>query len=166
MSDEPDVPREAPRRKRARPEPSLRARALAALARREHTRQELERKLAPHAPEPEELAAVLDDFERRGWLSERRFVEQVVHARRRRFGGSRIRQELLAKGVSEVVVDETLSGLAGSEVAAAREVWRRKFGEAPRSAAERARQIRFLQGRGFTLDTIMRVLKQRGEEDV
>ena len=77
-----------------------------------------------------------------------------------------IRQELLAKGVSEVVVDETLSGLAGSEVTAAREVWRRKFGEAPRSAAERARQIRFLQGRGFTLDTIMRVLKQRGEEDV
>jgi len=136
------------------------------LARREHTRQELERKLAPHAPDPDELVAILDDFERRGWLSERRFVEQVVHARRRRFGVSRIRQELVAKGVSEALVDETLAGLAGGEDAAAREIWRKKFGEPPRSAAERARQIRFLQGRGFTLDTIMRVLKQRGEEDV
>jgi len=161
LSDDTD----APRRKRAKPELSLRARALAVLARREHTRQELERKLAPHAPDPDELAAMLDDFEHRGWLSEHRFVEQVVHARRRRFGGERIRQELLAKGVSEAVVDETLTGLAGGEANAAREVWRKKFGVAPRSAAERARQVRFLQGRGFGLDVIMRVLKQRGEED-
>ncbi len=150
--------------KRKKPELSLRARALALLARREHSRQELERKLADHAPEPGELESLLDDFERRGWLSERRVIEQVVYARRRRFGARRIRQDLLAKGVSEDLIEEKLVELAGGEFEAARDVWRRKFGVMPKSAAERARQIRFLQGRGFALETIMRLMKG-GEDD-
>ena len=149
--------------KRKKPEPSLRARALGLLARREHSRQELARKLANHAPEPGELESLLDDFERRGWLSERRVIEQLVHARRRRFGPRRIHQDLLAKGISEDLIEEKVAELAGNELEAARDVWRRKFGIMPKSAAERARQIRFLQGRGFTLEAIMRVLKDRDE---
>ena len=60
--------------------PSLRERALRLLARREHTRAELARKLAVHTEDPAELERVLDDFERRGWLSERRVVEQMVQS--------------------------------------------------------------------------------------
>ena len=73
---------------------SLRARALKALARREHSRQELQAKLRPFAEDPEELKSLLDDLEKRGWLSEARFVEQLTTVRRRRFGAARILHEL------------------------------------------------------------------------
>ena len=57
--------------------PSLKTRALGYLARREHSRLELERKLAPHAKTSEDLSLVLDTLEQRGFLSAPRMVEQV-----------------------------------------------------------------------------------------
>ncbi len=142
----------------------LRAKALKLLARREHSRAELARKLSAHAEDPDEIGRVLDNFERRGWLSERRVVEQLMHAKRSRFGARRIEQELLRKGISGDAVAAALTELRSGELQAAREVWRRKFGgRLPRAAAERARQVRFLQGRGFELDVIMKVIKGRDE---
>jgi regulatory protein len=144
--------------------PSLRDRALRLLARREHTRVELARKLATGGDDPAEIEAVLDDCERRGWLSERRVVEQMVHTRRSRYGARRIERDLVAKGVSGEAVTAALADLKGSELEAAREVWRRKFGgKEARNAADRAKQARFLQGRGFNLDVVMKVIK--GEVD-
>jgi regulatory protein len=143
---------------------SLRGRALKLLARREHTRAELARKLAAHAEDPAELESVLDDFERRGWLSERRVVEQRVHTLRTRFGARRIERDLIAKGVSDDAVSAALSDLKGGELDAAREVWRRKFsGRLPRTPAERAKQARFMQGRGFDMDVIMRIINSKDE---
>ena len=145
-------------------EPSLRERALRFLARREHSRAELARKLAPHAGDSAEIDGVLDDLESRGWLSERRVVEQLVHARRRRFGTRRIERELLDKGISQDSVAAALPQLKEGELEAARSVWLRKFGgRQPGRPAERARQVRFLQGRGFDLEVIMKVI--RGAED-
>jgi regulatory protein len=139
---------------------TLRGRALKLLARREHTRAELARKLGPHAEDPDEIERVLDGLESRGWLSERRVVEQVVHARRRRFGARRIERELMAKGVSEDGIAAARPELKGGELEAARGVWRRKFGgRRPGRPAQRARQVRFLQGRGFDLEVIMKVIK-------
>ena len=63
------------------PEPSLRGRALNYLARRDYTRSELQRKLAPYAEDQSELESLLEDLEKSGSLSEQRFVEQMVHAR-------------------------------------------------------------------------------------
>jgi regulatory protein len=149
----------------ARVPETLRSRALRLLARREHTRAELTRKLADHTEDPAELESVLDDFERKGWLSERRVVEQMVHARRSRYGARRIERDLRAKGVSGESVEAAMSGLKESEVDAAREVWRRKFGgRVPRTPADRAKQARFLQGRGFDLDVVMKVIKG-GDDD-
>jgi regulatory protein len=146
-------------------EPSLRERALKFLARREHSRAELARKLAPHADDSTAIDSVLDDLESRGWLSERRVVEQVVHARRRRFGARRIERELLDKGISEDSVAAALPQLKEGELEAARAVWLRKFGgRQPGRPAERARQVRFLQGRGFDLDVILKVIKGRDDE--
>ena len=143
---------------------SLRARALKLLARREHSRAELARKLSVHAEDVAEIEGVLDDFEKRGWLSERRVVEQVVHGRRSRFGARRIEHELLRKGVSEEAITAAAPALKAGELDAAREVWNRKFGgRLPRGAAERARQVRFLQGRGFDFDVIMKVIKGSDE---
>lgn len=142
---------------------SLQARALRLLARREHSRQELSRKLATHAQDPGELETLLDHLEVQGWLSERRVVEQIVHARRSRFGARRIARELVEKGIGDEAVAAALQTLKHDEVESARTVWRRKFARAPRNPKERARQIRFLQGRGFDFDTIMKVVK--GEEE-
>ena len=144
---------------------TLRDRALRFLARREHSRAELARKLSVHAEDTAEVERVLDDFERRGWLSERRVVEQLVHARRPRYGARRIERDLREKGISGEAVAAALADLKGGELEAAREVWRRKFGgRQPRGPADRARQVRFLQGRGFGLEVILKVIKGEDED--
>ncbi len=148
-----------PRSRKSKPARSLRARALAALARREYSRRELATKLAPFAENPAEIPELLDDFEHRGWLSEERVVEQVLATRRRRFGARRITHELREKGISEAAIGNARELLKESELEAARAVWRRKFKAVPADARERARQMRFLQGRGFSLDTIRRLLR-------
>ena len=135
------------------------------LARREHSRVELGRKLAAHTEDPAEVERVLDELEARGWLSERRVVEQMVHARRARFGAQRIERDLQAKGVSADAIAGALAELKGGELQAAREIWRRKFGgRLPRNASERGRQARFLQGRGFGMEVILRVIKGSDDE--
>ena len=150
--------RRSPSKRKA--QPGLRARALRLLARREHTRLELERKLAPHVDDdPQELSALLDDFVERGWLSEARAVEQLVHAKRKRFGSARIRQALIEKGVSPALIAPALEALKESEIDSARAVWSRKFKVAAADRAERARQVRFLQSRGFSLEVALRVVR-------
>jgi regulatory protein len=152
-----------PRSRKSKPARSLRARALALLARREYSRHELAKRLAPLTGNPAEIPALLDDFEQRGWLSEERVVEQVVASRRRRFGAGRIAHELREKGISEAAIGDASEKLQSSEVETARAVWRRKFKAAPADARERARHMRFLQGRGFSLDVIRKVVS--GDED-
>jgi len=147
-------------------EPTLRGRALKILARREHSRAELARKLAPHTEDPAEIEAVLDDCEKRGWLSEGRVVEQLVHGRRSRFGTRRIEQELQRKGISAEAIAAAAPALKAGELEAARQVWLRKFGgKVPRGAAERGRQARFLQGRGFDFEVIMKVIGGKNEDE-
>ncbi|MDP2397041.1 MAG: recombination regulator RecX [Burkholderiales bacterium] len=146
-------------------EPSLRARALRHLARREHTRHELALKLAPHAESETEVAQILDDFTQRGWLSEQRAAEQIVHARIRRYGPVRIRRDLEAKGVSVEAATAVLATLKEGELEAARAVWKRKFHAPPANAAERAKQTRFLLGRGFGSEVIVKLFRGVGDFD-
>src|SRR5688572_26429739 len=108
--------------------PETLKRALKLLARREHSRKELGRKLSEHTDDPQEVERTLDACEARGWLSEKRVVEQLVHNRRSRFGMRRIERDLEAKGVSGEALDAALAQLKPGEVDAARAVWRRKFG--------------------------------------
>ena len=141
------------------PPPSLRARALKALARREHSRQELQAKLQSHAEDPAEIGSLLDDLEKRGWLSEARFVEQLTTVRRRRFGAARILHELREKGVTEAALSAAQSRLKDGEVEAARAVWKKKFGSLPTTLEERAKQSRFLASRGFSAEAVRTVLR-------
>jgi regulatory protein len=129
------------------------------LARREYSRLELARRLAPFSDSAEEIAELLDDFARRGWLSESRVVEQVLASRRRRFGAQRIAHELRGKGLSDAAIAGAQLQLQESELETARAVWQKKFGALPADAREKARQMRFLQGRGFSLDIIRRLLR-------
>jgi regulatory protein len=137
----------------------LSARALRLLARREHTRVELCRKLAPHADDPSRLEALLDDLSHRGWLSDERFVEQFVHARRGRFGPAHIRRALIERGVAAEVACGALATLKAGELEAARAIWLRKFKAPPETSEARARQVRFLRSRGFSLDVALRVVR-------
>ncbi|WP_302174791.1 recombination regulator RecX [uncultured Hydrogenophaga sp.] len=137
---------------------SLKGRALRLLAGREHSRAELERKLAAHETEPGELARALDELQAKGFISEQRVVESVVHRRAARLGTGRVKQELQAKGVSPEAMADALDALRRTEVERAREVWRRKFGEPAADATGRARQMRFLASRGFGTEAIRRVV--------
>jgi regulatory protein len=138
---------------------TLKGRAMRYLARREHSRAELHAKLLPHVQEGDDLEAVLDDLERRSWLSDERAAEQMVNQRRSRFGAQRIAHELRRRGIGESLIDAAMPQLRDSEDDALREVWQRKFGALPRDAKEKARQVRFLQSRGFSMDSIFKLLK-------
>lgn len=137
------------------------SRAVAMLARREHSRAELARKLAPYLePEQEraELDRVLDELERRQLLSDERYAGALVRTRSARYGDARLKQELKASGVGAAEVASAIESLHGTELERARAVWRRRYSELPTDREDRARQARFLQARGFSLDTIRRVL--------
>lgn len=137
--------------------PSLKGRALRLLALREHTRSELEKKLARHGPDPDELRQALDELEAKGFICEQRVLESVLHSRATRLGTRRVRQELQAKGVSEQGLAEAVARLRDTELARAREVWRKKFGQLATEPKERARQARFLLTRGFAGEVVRRV---------
>jgi len=143
---------------------SLKGRALRYLAAREHSRAELERKLAAHAESPQQLIQVLDDLQAKDFISEARVVESVINRRAGRFGAARIRHELQGKGLAPEAMAEALSGLKASEVDRAREVWRKKFGEPAADAAARGKQMRFLAARGFGAEAIRRAVSQADDE--
>lgn len=150
-----------------RPEPSLRTRALQYLARREYSRAELAARLRPYAQVEDEfeqlqhidLEGLLDDLTERGWLSDERAATQLLHARRPRFGTQRITHEMRQKGISDELIEQALPELKEGELEAARSVWQRKFGTLPTDTKEKARQMRFMQSRGFSLDVIFKVLR-------
>ena len=143
---------------------SLKGRALKLLAAREHSRRELERKLAPHEAEPGQLKTALDELQARGFIDEQRVVDSLLHRRASRLGTGRIKQELQAKGLDAERVALAVASLKASEVERARQVWRKKFGVLPQDAAQRAKQARFLAARGFGGEVIQRVLSLRDEE--
>lgn len=139
-------------------QPSLKGRALRLLSLREHSRAELERKLQPFEEEPGSLAQALDELQAKGFISEQRVIESVVHRRSAKLGTQRIRQELQSKGLAPEAVLQAVEQLRATELDRAREVWRKKFGSPPVDAAERAKQMRFLAGRGFGGEVIHKVV--------
>ncbi|MEG0821455.1 MAG: recombination regulator RecX [Burkholderiaceae bacterium] len=147
---------------------SLMSRAVAMLARREHSRIELARKLKRYLePEQEaaELEQVLDELERRQLLSDARYASAVVRSRSARYGDARLRQELKASGVNASEVAAAVESLHGTEIERARAVWQRRYSDRPTTREDHAKQARFLQARGFSLDTIRRVLGGRHCDD-
>lgn len=142
-----------------RPALSLKGRALRYLSQREHSRSELERKLARHTEDPGELARALDELQAKGFISEARVVESVLHQRAAQYGALRLRQELQHKGVAPAAIAEAVASLADSEFERALALWQRRFGPAA-DARERARQSRFLIARGFSSAVVTRVLRQ------
>jgi len=145
-------------------QPSLKGRALRLLSQREHSRAELERKLAPHEQEPGELAKALDELQARDFINDGRAIESVVHRRAGKLGAARIKQELMTKGLSGEAVTEALEQLKTTELERAREIWRKKFGSPAQDAQARSRQIRFLISRGFAAEVVRRIVQGCDDE--
>ena len=133
------------------------------LARREHTRLELRRKLAARAGEGEDVERLLDDLAQRGWLSDARFAEQAARAKARRFGPLKLAHYLKSRGVGEEAIATGLRNAGPEGISSLEAVWRGRFHRAPRDEREKMRQVRFLQGRGFAIDDIFRFLKSLPE---
>ena len=146
------------------PPPSLKGRALRLLSLREHSRTELERKLGRFEEEEGTLTKALDELQAKGFISEARVIESVLHRRAGKLGAARIKQELQSKGLDAEAVRDAVTGLQDTENTRAQEVWRRKFGAAPTDAKETMRQMRFLATRGFATDVIRRVVGGKTDE--
>ena len=134
---------------------ALKARALRHLVRREHSRSELARKLAPFTPSPEALEQLLDALAANRQLSDERYAELRARQLARKYGAARIQLELKAKGVAQELLER--AGREG-ELQRAASILQRKYRAPASSRAERARRMRFLQQRGFSHDTIRRLL--------
>jgi regulatory protein len=147
LKDQPDTPAE------------LKTRALRYLVRREHSRAELVRKLAPHAESEAALNAVVDLLQSRKQLSDERFAEERARSLSRKYGAAKIRQDLNERGVADEIV-ERVSG--EGELQRAKSILQRKYREPAASREEQAKRARFLQGRGFSYETIRGALGLSG----
>ena len=143
-----------------RPRISLKARALRYLSAREHSRFELERKLTRHLQEGDDLNQLLDWLVAQKFLSDSRFAESLVNRRAARYGSSRILSELQSHGLDDEAVSTLRISLLEDENERAFQVWEKKFGTAATSHEERAKQMRFLQQRGFSNSAIHFVIKR------
>ena len=143
MAEKPDTPGE------------LKARALRYLVRREHSRAELARKLAPFAESAAAVEATLDSLLSRKQQSDERFASERARVLSRKYGAAKIRQDLKERGVSEEIV-ERLSH--EGELERAKAIVARKYRSPAASREENAKRARFLQSRGFSYDTIRRAL--------
>ncbi len=123
--------------------------------RREHSRDELARKLAPYAESSETLEGLLRELESRKQLSNQRFAEARTRQLARKYGAARIRHDLKDKGVEAALIERVS---AEGELERARAILSRKYRIPATTHEERARRARFLQARGFSFDTIHRVV--------
>jgi regulatory protein len=155
-------------KEKKKPQVSLRQRALDYLAKREYSVAELVQKLDTVARQYEldadEIPSIVADFQKRNWVSDTRFTEQILHARRSKFGVARIAHELREKGVSDELISEAVQDVKENELTNAKAVWRKKYDAPPSSREEWAKQARFLQSRGFGFEIIKKVINEQEDE--
>jgi len=137
------------------------------LARREHGRAELTRKLRQRGASPEMIEHELDRLADEGLLSETRYLESYISSRARSgYGPSRIREELTQRGLPRGDVEQALRDADIDWQAQLVDLWQRKFsGQLPSDPRERARQTRFLVYRGFSMERVGRLLSGRSFDD-
>ena len=134
----------------------LKIRALRTLVRRDHSRAELARKLAPYAQSPAALEVLLDELTARKQLSDERYAEARASWLSRKYGAAKIRQDLKAHGVAAPLVDRVSSA---GELERARAILSRKYRTPATTREEKAKRARFLQGRGFSFEVVQSLLR-------
>src|SRR6266550_6546715 len=139
----------------------LKASAIRLLARREYARAELHSRLLARGATRDEVERVLDELEQSGYLSDARFAQALVTQKAGRYGKRAIAHQLRQKQVEPAAADEALASIAlNDELADATALWQRRFGVLPKDAREKARHVRFLQARGYSITIALKVLRQ------
>ena len=141
---------------------TLKLRALRLLARREYSRPELEERLAVKGASRAEVGSLLDELEALGYLSNERYARSVVAQKAGQFSRRSIAAALKAKGVASDAVAAAMAEVEIDDALALETLWRRRFGSVPTNEREKARQVRFLQARGFALSAILKLLREQG----
>ena len=138
----------------------LKASAIRLLARREYARAELYDRLIARGGTREEVERVLDELERSGYLSDARFAQALVAQKAGRYGKRAIAHQLRRKQVAPAAAADALASIAlTDELADATALWQRRFGALPKDEREKARQVRFLQARGYSITIALKVLQ-------
>ena len=149
-----------------RPKPTAKALAIRWLARRDLSRAELALRLRRHGVESAEAERVLDELAALGYLSDARYATAVVAQRKGRYGKRAIVHALRERGIAAQDAASALAQLAGSDEGDdALALWQRRFGVPPRDERDKARQVRFLQARGYPLSVALSVLRRVGVND-
>jgi len=147
----------------AKPVPSPKVLAVRMLARREYSRAELVQRLVRKGIARDDVERALDELAAAGYLSDARYANAVVAQRSGRYGKRAIAYALREKGIAAPEADAAMAPLAATdEVADATALWQRRFGTPPANQKEKARQVRFLQSRGYGFSVVLRVLRAAG----
>jgi regulatory protein len=142
------------------PGPSLRAQAIRLLARREYSRAELEARLIAKGASRIDLAIVLDELSALGYVSNERYARAFAEQKAGRYSQRSIASELKYKGVEMEDIGAALATAGVDDASALEALWQRRFGRPPADNREKARQVRFLQARGFSLSAILGLLRE------
>jgi len=142
--------------------PSLMGRALRYLSRREHSRQELRKKLLPYAESDIELDELMAKLEAQSWLSDERFAESLVRRKSERYGSLKIVDELKQQGIEGDSLLEIKERLKVSDAMRAWELWQRKFDSTvTKDPKEKSKQMRYLVSKGFPLSVVTKIVDGR-----
>jgi regulatory protein len=141
---------------------SLMGRALRYLSRREHSCQELRKKLLPYAESDVELDEVMAKLETQSWLSDERFAESLVRRKSERYGSLKIINELKQQGIEGDSLLGIKERLKISDATRALELWQRKFDSlVTKDPKEKSKQMRYLVSKGFPMSVVIKIIDGR-----
>ena len=146
----------------------LKKRALYYLGKREYSRKELYEKITPFSESLEltrqQVNRILTELESKDWLSDRRFADQFVFSKKRKFGLKKMEYELKMRGVNEIIIHNALNEIKSEEYNLAKNIWEKKFRKLPENPEERLKQMRFLQSRVINSALIHQILSGKLSE--
>jgi len=146
----------------------LKKRALYYLGKREYSRKELYEKITPFSESLEltrqQVNQILTELESKDWLSDRRFADQFIFSKKRKFGLKKMEYELKMRGVNEIIIHNALNEIKSEEYNLAKNIWEKKFRKLPENPEERLKQMRFLQSRGINSALIHQILSGKLSE--
>ena len=146
----------------------LKKRALYYLGKREYSKKELREKITPFSETLEltrqQVNQILTELESKDWLSDRRFADQFIFSKKRKFGLKKMEYELKMRGVNEIIIHNALNEIKSEEYNLAKNIWEKKFRKLPENPEERLKQMRFLQSRGINSALIHQILSGKLSE--
>ena len=146
----------------------VKKRALYYLGKREYSRKELHEKITPFAETLElsrqQIDQILSELENKDWLSDKRFTDQFIFSKKKKFGLKKMEYDLKMRGVEEIIIYKALNEVKSDEYNLAKNIWEKKFRRLPENYEEKLKQMRFLQSRGINSALIHQILSGKLSE--